>query len=306
MNIKQADRKWVVITSLLIVALIIYAIFFPPVLKSASTLKETPVAKVNGVNISNTQLYDAMLTSGGKQTLDSLISDEIINQEAKKAGIQATDDDINNELASVRKSFASDSEFQQTLTSYGMTLDDLKKNLKTQVLLNKILSPQVKITDDQIKQYYNANLESLKTPEQIQASHITVATKEEADAIAAELKNGGDFATLAKEKSMDTATKDKGGDLGYISSGSGSIDPAVETAAFALKPGSTSAPIQTANGYDIIRVTDHKAASTPTLDEKKAEIKQTLTNQQISTLSTTWLQQKKSEAAIENYLNKDA
>ncbi|MBD0384017.1 peptidyl-prolyl cis-trans isomerase [Paenibacillus sedimenti] len=304
MNIKQADRKWVWVSTFLIIALTVYAIFFPPVLKNANAGTEKAVAKVNGVSISTTQFYEAMVASGGEQTLDSLISDELINQEAKKAGIQVTEDDINNEIAAIKKSFATEDEFQQTLTSYGMSLDDLKKNMQTQVVLKKILEPQVTITDEQIKQYYDENLESLKTPEQVQASHISVATKEEADAIAAELKNGGDFAALAKEKSMDTATKDKGGDLGYVTSGS--MDSTLETAAFALETGTTSDPVQTANGYDIIRVTDRKAASTPTLDEKKEEIKQTLINQQISTLSSAWLSQKKAESTIENYLTKDA
>ncbi|MFC5450843.1 peptidyl-prolyl cis-trans isomerase [Paenibacillus aestuarii] len=302
MTIKQADRKWMWVSVLLVAALIIYAVLFPPVHKSTGAISDKAVATVNGVNITSAQLYDAMVAGGGAQTLDSLISDELINQEAKKANITVTDEDMNNELASVKKSFGSESEFQQTLTSYGMTLDDLKKNMKSQVLLKKILSPQVNITDDQIKQYYDQNLESLKTPEQVQAAHISVATKEEADAISAQLKSGGDFAAIAKEKSTDTATKDKGGDLGYVASGSESLDPAAEKAAFALKTGTISDPVQTASGYDIIKVTDHKAATTPTLDEKKADIKDTLTNQQISTLSTTWLQQKKTDAKIENYL----
>ncbi|MEW9701142.1 peptidyl-prolyl cis-trans isomerase [Paenibacillus sp. SI8] len=302
MNIKKADRKWIWVSSVLLLSLIVYAVFYPPVLQSAQA--EKAVAKVNGVNISTNQLYEAMVTSGGAQTLDALISDEIINQEGQKAGLQVTDADINEELASVQSSFGSDAEFQQTLTSYGMTLDDLKKNMKSQVLLKKLLLPQVNITDEDIQKYYNDNLESLKVPEQVQASHISVATKEEADAVSAELKAGGDFAALAKDKSTDTATKDNGGELGYVSSGK--LEEAVAASAFALSAGGTSEPVKTSAGYDIIKVTDHKVASTPTLDEKKEEIKETLTNQQISTLSNAWLQQKKSESTIENYLTKKA
>lgn len=301
MNPHTANRNWKWLSSLLLLGLIVYVILYPPLKNSQAT---TAVAKVNGVNISNTQLYDAMLASGGAQTLDSLISDEIITQEGKKAGVQATDADINAEIASIQSSFGSDTEFQQALTSYGMTLDDLKKNMKTQVLLKKMLEPQVTITDDEVKQYYDQNLESLKVPEQIQASHISVATQEEADAILADLNNGSDFATIAKDKSLDTDTKDKGGELGYISSGR--MDAAFDASAFALATGSVSGAVKTSSGFDIIKVTDHKAAYTPTLEEKKVEISKTLTSQKISTLSTTWLQEKKSEATIENYLNKAA
>ncbi|KRE49173.1 peptidylprolyl isomerase [Paenibacillus sp. Soil724D2] len=301
MNTKKADYKWVWVSSLLMISLLVYVTIYPPVSKNES---EKTVAKVNGVSISSTQLYEAMVASGGEQTLDSLITTELVSQEGQKAGIQITDADLNSEITSIQSSYSSEDEFQQALTSYGMTLDDLKNNLKTQVLLKKILAPQVTVSDDEIKQYYDDNLESLKVPEQVQASHISVATKEEADAILAELKNGGDFATLAKEKSVDTATKDKGGELGYFSSGK--KEQAVETSACALDVGAISKAVQTSTGYDIIKVTDHKAASTPTLDEKKEEIKQTLTDQKITALSSTWLEQKKSESTVENYLTKNA
>ncbi|MCY9669743.1 peptidylprolyl isomerase [Paenibacillus alginolyticus] len=296
-------RKWV--SSLLLLSLIAYLIVYPPLKKTdQASAAAAAVAKVNGVNISTDQLYKAMLVSGGQQTLDSLISDELINQEAQKTGIQITDEDIQKEISSIQSSYASNDEFQQALTSYGMTLDDLKKNMKSQVLLKKILEPQITISDDEIKQYYDQNIESLKVPEQIQASHISVTTKEEADAILAELKKGTDFATLAKDKSLDTATKDTAGALGYISSGK--MEATFDTTAFALAVGETSSAVQTSTGYDIIKVTDHKAAYTPTLEEKKEDIKTTLTNQKLSTLSTTWLQVKKSQSTIENYLSKSA
>lgn len=291
------NRTWIWTSSVLLVGFIAYASFFPPVSK-ADTAKT--VAKVNGVNITSTQLYDALVASGGAQTLDSMITDELIQQEGKKAGIEITEADLTKELESVKSSFGTEDEFNQALSNYHMTLEDLKKSMKSQVILKKILEPEVKITDDDIKKYYDENLETLKTPEKVQASHISVATKEEADAILAKLKSGSDFAALAKESSTDTTTKDKGGDMGYISTGQ--VDPAIETAAFALQAGGLSSAVQTTTGYDIIKVTDHKAAATPTLEEKKESIKQTLTDQQISTLSQAWLEQKKTEAKIENSL----
>ncbi|MDR6882922.1 peptidyl-prolyl cis-trans isomerase [Bacillus sp. 3255] len=299
---KKSNRTWQWVSAVLLLGLITYIAIYPPVKHNGQAAATDPVAKVNGVSISSDQLYQAMLTSGGEQTLDSLISEELINQEGQKAGIQVTDEDIEKEIASVQGSYGSEAEFQQALTSYGMTIDDLKKSMKSQVLLKKILKPQVTITDDEIKKYYDENLETLKTPEQIQASHITVATKEEADAILAELKNGSDFAALAKSKSTDTATKDNGGSLGYIASGT--MDEAFDTAAFALKAGETSGAVQTSSGYDIIKVTDRKAAATPTLDEKKEEIKSAITTQKLASLSTTWLQEKKSQSTVENYLSK--
>lgn len=291
------NRAWVWTSSVLLVSLIAYASFFPPVSKS-DTAKA--VAKVNGVEISSAKLYDALVASGGAQTLDSMITEELITQEGKKAGVQITDADITNEIAAIKASYSTEDEFNQALSSYGMTIDDLKKNMQPQVTLKKILEPQVTVTDEEIKTYYDENLESLKVPAQVKASHISVATEAEANAILEKLKSGGDFAALAKESSTDTATKDKGGDMGYISAGQ--ADPAMEAAAFALETGGLSSAVQTSTGYDVIKVTDKKAASTPTLADKTASIKQTLVDQKISTLSQTWLETKKSEAKIENNL----
>ncbi|MDQ0892169.1 foldase protein PrsA [Paenibacillus sp. V4I9] len=299
----SANRTWKWVSSLLLLSLIAYLIVYPP-LKKTDQAASAAMAKVNGVNISTDQLYEAMLVSSGEQTLDSLITEELINQEGQKTGVQITDEDIQKEISFMQGSYSSNDEFQQALTSYGMTLDDLKKNMKTQVLLKKILEPQITISDDEIKQYYDENIESLKVPEQIQASHISVTTIEEADAILAELKKGTDFATLAKDKSLDTATKDTAGALGYFSSGN--MEETFDTAAFALAVGETSSAVQTSTGYDIIKVTDRKAAYTPTMEEKKEDIKTTLTNQKLSTLSSTWLQEKKSQSTVENYLSKDA
>lgn len=283
----------------LLIALIAYIIIVPPGDSKAAS-GET-VAKVNGVEINKDQLYDALVKAGGSQTLDSMINEEVVRQEGDKAGVTVTDADLDKEIETVKKSFGSEEEFQQALVTYGMTLDSLKQEMTLQVQLRKLLEPQVKITDEDIQKYYDENLETLKTPEQVRASHILVKTKEEAETILADLKNGGDFAAIATEKSQDPGSKDAGGDLDFFAKGV--MEEAFETAAFATKVGELSSIVETSNGFHIIKVTDHKDATTPTLEEKKEEIKETLTTEQITTLSSTWLEEKKSAATIETFLN---
>lgn len=296
MNMQISNRKWMITSLVILIALAAYIVMYPPVQKS-----EQAVAKVNGVSIGKDQLYEEMLASGGSQALQNMIDKELIRQEAEKAGIKVTADDIEQQLDSIRGTFSSEEEFQQTLAMYNMTVEDLKKDMESQVQLRKLLEPQVKVTDDDIKQYFDSNLEGLKEPEQVKASHILVATEEEAKTILADLKNGGDFAKIAQEKSLDTDSKENGGDLGFFAKGD--MEEAFEKAAFALPVGSISDPVKTDSGYHIIKVTEHKEANTPTLEEKKEEIREQLINQQISTLSTTWLAEKTAKASIENYLD---
>ncbi|NOU98161.1 peptidylprolyl isomerase [Paenibacillus sp. LMG 31456] len=298
MNYKLSNRKWMIGTLLLFIILVAYITVYPPIKSNAAEA----VATVNGVKINKEQLYETVMASSGAQTVNSMIEKELIRQEAEKAGIQIQDADLDKELATLKLNFPSETEFNQALVANGLTLDSLKEEMKPQVMMQKILEQQVTVTDDEIKQYYDANLETLKTPEQVKASHILVATKEEADAILVDLKNGADMAKIAQEKSLDEGTKEKGGDLGFF--GRGTMEEPFEAAAFALKAGGLSDVVQTVHGFHIIKVTDHKDAATPSLEEKKTEIHDKLVKDKTSEMATSWLDQKKSEAKIENYLSK--
>ncbi|NBD22519.1 peptidylprolyl isomerase [Paenibacillus sp. T1] len=287
----------------LALALILIVVLVKPPFGGASGKKA--IGSVNGTAITKDQLYDAMVELGGAQTMDNLIQDQLIKQEADKAGIVISDADVDKEIANIKKRFPTEADFESALQQSGMTLDDLKKQTPMQLRIRKILEPQAKVTDKDVEDYFNQNKAQYDTPEEVKASHILVATKEEADAIIKQLDGGADFAALAKEKSTDTGSKDNGGDLGFF--GKGAMDPAFEKAAFALKVGETTkTPVQSQYGYHIIKVTDRHEAKAATLAEKKDEIKEQLIQSKVSELSTAWLDDLKKKAKITNTLADDA
>jgi peptidyl-prolyl cis-trans isomerase D len=102
--------------------------------------------------------------------------------------------------------------------------------------------------------------------DQVWARHILVKTIEEAVAAQARVRNGDDFAKVAAEMSIDTSNKDKGGDLGWFAKGA-MVAP-FEEAAFALKVGEISQPVQTDFGFHIIQVLGHEERP---LDAQKLE-----------------------------------
>ncbi|WP_327204739.1 peptidylprolyl isomerase [Paenibacillus sp. DMB20] len=154
-----------------------------------------------------------------------------------------------------------------------MTMDNLKEQTKMQLEITKLLGDKVKVTDDEIKKTYDQYKDSFATPEQVRASHILVDTKEEAEKIIKQLKDGADFAAIAKEKNED-ATKETGGDLDFFPKGK--MDPAFEEAAFKLKKGEISSePVKSSFGYHVIKVTDRKEATNPTFEDKKRRYPQT-------------------------------
>ncbi|SEP02198.1 peptidylprolyl isomerase [Paenibacillus sp. OV219] len=258
------------------------------------------VGSVNGETITKNELYNAMAALGGVQTLDNLIQDKLVGQEAKKKGIVVSDKDVEAEIAQIKKQFPSEKEFESALQQASMTLEDLKKQTSKQLRIRKLIEPLVKVTDADVKQYFDENRAMFDQPEQVKASHILVATKAEADEIMKQLKAGGDFAKLAKEKSLDTGSKDAGGDLGYF--GKGVMVAEFEKAAFSLKAGELGGPIKTQFGYHIIKVTDHKAAKAAKFEEHQAEIKELIIRQKVSERSATWLEELKAKAQITNTL----
>jgi peptidyl-prolyl cis-trans isomerase C len=109
----------------------------------------------------------------------------------------------------------------------------------------------------------------------VSASHILVETEEEARGILSELEEGGDFAAIAQERSLDPGSKERGGSLGYFQRGQ--MVPAFEEAAYALEAGETTdEPVQSRFGWHVIR-TDEKR--TLTLEEVRERLREQLVRQ---------------------------
>ena len=112
-------------------------------------------------------------------------------------------------------------------------LNYLKRRALRELYFEKVIKASV--TDADAKKIYDDQVKLLKPEEEAQARHILVESEEKAKEIAEKLKNGGDFAALAKENSKDPGSKDNGGDLGYFSRGQ--MVPQFEEAVFKLEQG---------------------------------------------------------------------
>lgn len=200
------------------------------------------VATVNGKPIKQST-YDLITrdaTAGGQKIDDNtknaiineLVSSELIYQEAQKAGIDKQPDFLIREDLARRK----------LLTS--MYLQDYVKK-------NPVSDADTKAAYEQYKKAYG--------DKEYNARHILVKTEAEAKDIIAQLNKGGDFAKLAKEKSMDPGSKDKGGDLGWFSPAS-MVKPFSDVAANLQKGATSASPVQTQFGWHVIRLIDTRAA----------------------------------------------
>ena len=175
---------------------------------------------------------------------------------------------------------------------------------RSAVLQNAYLSDLDKnsdklVSDDEINSYYNEHLNEF---EEVRARHILISTqpqppapgakpdeqpkalskdeaRKKAEEVLAKVRKGEDFAALAKQYSDDPGSKDKGGEYTF---GRGQMDPDFEKAAFNLKPGEVSEPVETRFGYHIIKLEDTREAKFPAYEEVKAKIEQGLVQQKLA------------------------
>jgi peptidyl-prolyl cis-trans isomerase C len=125
------------------------------------------------------------------------------------------------------------------------------------------------MTDDAMHKVYDEAIKQTPNEEEVRARHILVATEGEAKDIEAQLKNGADFAAVAKEKSKDPGAAE-GGELGWFTKDQ--MVPEFAEAAFKLDKGQISDPIKTQFGWHIIQVEDKRIKPTPTYDQVKGQL----------------------------------
>jgi peptidyl-prolyl cis-trans isomerase C len=152
--------------------------------------------------------------------------------------------------------------------------DDFKQRLsflRTKLLMEQFLQAEAKnaVTEEAMRKTYDEAIKQIKTETEVRARHILVETEDEAKAILAELKKGGDFAELAKSKSKDPGSAD-GGDLGYFTKDQ--MVPEFAEVAFKTAPGQLSDPVKSQFGWHVIKVEDKRDRQPPEFDKVKDQL----------------------------------
>ncbi len=152
------------------------------------------------------------------------------------------------------------------------------------------------MTEDAIKARYERFVAEQPAQTEIRASHILVATEEEAKEIIKQLDGGADFAAMAKEKSTDPSAKQNGGDLGYFTAGD--MVPEFSQAVLAMEKGESSkAPVKSQFGWHVIKLVDKRPKAPPTLEESHSHIEELLSGE----LLTAYLASLRSTAQVQKF-----
>ena len=230
-------------------------------LAACSNPGEEVVVSTNVGDITQEDFYNSIKEIAGDQLLQQVVVEKILNDKYK-----VTDKEIEEELKEVKDQYGEG--YEAALAQSNLTEDMLKTNIRFSLLQEKA-TKDVDVTDEEIQSYYD------QSSQELNARHILVEDEALAKELVEKLKAGEDFATLAKENSTDPGSGEKGGDLGWFSTGT--MVPAFNDAAYALKIDEISEPVQSDFGYHIIQVLDKREIKDyGSLEDKKEEIREAI------------------------------
>jgi peptidyl-prolyl cis-trans isomerase SurA len=261
--------------------------------------------------------------------LDELINNEILLEKAKKLNLEASDGEVEDKFTELKSPYTED-EFQRQLKDRGVTVTDLKSDLRRQLSIQKLLNREVvakiSITDQDVTDYYNANKTQFNVAEpQYRIAQIVVTPRKEpqirnrknddatteAEAqrkvkmLMDRLNSGADFAQLAMDYSEDMNTAGTGGDLGYVpESALNQSDPALKKMVLGMKPGQVSQPVQLKEGYRILKLITRESPGLRDINDPQVQqtIRDTLRNRKEQLLRSAYLATARDEARTTNYL----
>ncbi|CAG7656387.1 peptidyl-prolyl cis-trans isomerase [Paenibacillus allorhizosphaerae] len=220
-----------------------------------------PIATVGDKTITVRMLEEQLMSKYGRELLNQIIDHEVIRMEGKAQGISVDDSEVQQEIKRMQQGYDSEEQFFKAMKEQlGFTPEALKKDIYYKLLSEKIAMQGIRITDEQVEAYIKAHADEFKTPAQLKLAQIVTANKDQANRALNDLAKGSDFAQVAKERSLDDATRENGGDLGWLEEDDPFIPAAVMKSAKQLKPGQTSAPIEVDGAFVVLKLKERKEA----------------------------------------------
>jgi len=262
------------------------------------------------------------------EVLRTLVDNEIMLQRAEKLGLMATDADVEAKFNELKAPYTQE-EFQKQLDARKMSVDELRaqlrRDLSVQKLFNKEITSQITIGDKDITDFYTTNKASFNLAEpQIHMAQILVTpapdpnvrnlkndkaqdeeqARKKIQSIGARIRQGEDFAMLAQNYSEDPNSSQNGGDLGFIpESALEKANTDLRKDLIALRPGETTLPLHTPEGYRILKLISREPAGQRELADPKVQqtIRETLINRKDQLLKAAYYEMARDDAKVVNY-----
>ncbi len=304
---------------------------FPPASKAAHIVDRI-VAIVNEDVISLTELNEALVPYENQirnlgyppekerearyqlreRLLNQLIDEKLAEQEIREAGIRVEKEEVDATMERIKKNrYLDDETLREELAEDGLTLEELRENIRKQILRAKLVTRKVKskivITDQDVKAYYESNVDTRKDENILSLRHIlmrvppgaipenTAAVRERMETVLSKLEAGESFEALAERYSESTFAG-PGGMLGEFSEDS--LAPAIRNAVSDLSPGEHSGIVTTPQGLQILQVASCGGGDGESPEEAYPKIKEKLYNEIVNERFQTWVDSLREKAHI--------
>jgi peptidyl-prolyl cis-trans isomerase SurA len=260
--------------------------------------------------------------------LDELINDEILLERASKMNLIASDAEVEDKFTESKSPYTEE-EFQKKLRDTGLTVDDLKSDIRRQLSVQKLLNREViakiSITDQDVTDFYNKNRAQFNVAEpQYHIAQIVVTphadpsvhnrkndkattdaeAKRKVTILEQKLAAGADFTQLAMDYSEDS-TATTGGDLGFVpESALNRSDPTLKKMVLAMKAGEVTQPISSQGGYRILKMIAKEPAGQRLLSDPQVQqsVRDMMRNRKEQLLRSAYMIEARDDAHVTNYL----
>ena len=212
-----------------------------------------------------------------REVMQFLIQAEWVQQEAEKQDIKVSDAEIKRSFEDQKKaSFPTDKAYAQFLKTSGMSEEDIlfrvKLNELQTKLTQKITKSATKISDEDVQEYYDKNKKRFAQPERRDLRIVLTKDEAKANEAKAAIEGGEDFKDVAKQYSIDEASKAQGGKLPAVAKGQ--QEKSLDEAVFSAKKGTLEGPVKTQFGWYVFEV----EKITPASQQSQAQASETIKN----------------------------
>lgn len=235
------------------------------------------VAQVGDDEVTRQEWLHAIEVRHGKEVLQQLINQSVMEQSAEKYDVAVSEEELDQELSMLRSVL--NVYDQASLPNENV----LKQELKTELILEKLITTEAELSEDDLRTYYEENESLYSVPAMYRLSQIVVPTQDDAEKALEELNNGSSFEAVARERSIDPVTASQGGQLGFIPENADTVDTAILDAAASVSPGEYSDAFQTADGLTIVYVHEQVPGVNFEFEEVRGKIERQLALEQMST-----------------------
>jgi peptidyl-prolyl cis-trans isomerase SurA len=250
-----------------------------------------------------------------RNALELVVEKKLVEQKVKELNIKVTDEEIRNAIEDVKKqnNITSQEALVAALAGQGLSFDQYRTQLQEQIEKLKLVSMEVRakihVSETEMREFYDANRSKYTEDESYRARHIFFKINEKSGAeevkrsmtnalmVLAEAKGGKDFIELAKTYSEDPAARKDGGDLGIFKKGD--MQPELESAIIAMKPGEISELVYTPVGFHIIKLEERISGKLKPFEGLKSELEEAIYKKKSEERFSQWAKDLRGKASIE-------